>query len=281
MRTTRTGTHPPATAPGPRTLLSLAALLAAGLLLGGCAGRSAATADGTGTPPAGSAAVLDAYAQVQAEVDAAVRAGGPTAVEDALTASTAQVVKEADLASALGREVRLRITAAADTGGPAAASGCAVLWVRGGAAYWRGYHCVAPSPGPEVDLPEGQVPPDPSPPLANGPLEVAPEEFTMIMAALPPAVTALEAHAQVDAAMQLLSGSGPLPRVETQIRPAPDGSIDVAVAAFSYSDRHCILATRLSGVVEVWKPAKVQVQPGESSCDSWDAMSGLLKDPPH
>lgn len=236
MPSTRTHIHRPTLRTGSRTLMALAALSAAAILAG-CASGTETPTGGTSTPqPAGAAAVLDAYAQVQAEVDAAVRAGGPAAVEAALAASTAQVVKETDLASALGRQIRLRITAT-EPGAPSAASGCAVLAVREAATYWHSIQCIQPGPNPEVELPEGQWPPDPSPPIPNGPLDVNADQFRTIMAALPPVITALEAHAQVEAAMHDLSGYGPLPRVEAQIRPAPDGSTDLAVAAFSYADR--------------------------------------------
>ncbi len=55
----------------------------------------------------------------------------------------------------------------------------------------------------------------------------------------------------------------PEPGPETAI---PDGA-DIGVALWEPDTRDCLLGARIGGKVLVWRPSRVQLQPGELSCD--------------
>jgi hypothetical protein len=59
---------------------------------------------------------------------------------------------------------------------------------------------------------------------------------------------------------------------------ATDGTnIGVALAA----PDHCLLGARIDGKVQVWRPSRVQVQPGELSCAPETALARQGMRPPH
>jgi hypothetical protein len=74
-----------------------------------------------------------------------------------------------------------------------------------------------------------------------------------------------------------LPGRRPLP-------PAPqvvtDGS-DIGVALAAPDDHSCLLGARIDGKVLVWRPSRVQVQPGELSCAPGTALARQGTRPPH
>jgi hypothetical protein len=71
------------------------------------------------------------------------------------------------------------------------------------------------------------------------------------------------------------AGSGPpLPQV------AVDGA-DVGVALWEPDGRVCLLGARVGGQVLVWRPSRVQLQPGELSCDPQTALARQGTRPPH
>ena len=54
---------------------------------------------------------------------------------------------------------------------------------------------------------------------------------------------------------------------------ATDGA-DLGVALSEPDDRSCLLGARTGGKVLVWRPSRVQLQPGELSCDPGTALAG-------
>jgi hypothetical protein len=66
----------------------------------------------------------------------------------------------------------------------------------------------------------------------------------------------------------------PLPQV------AVDGA-DVGVALWEPDGRGCLLGARVGGQVLVWRPSRVQLQPGELSCDPQTALARQGTRPPH
>jgi hypothetical protein len=61
---------------------------------------------------------------------------------------------------------------------------------------------------------------------------------------------------------------------------AVDGS-DIGVALFEPDSRGCLLGARVDGRVLVWRPSRVQVQPGELSCDPGTALARQGTRAPH
>ena len=73
-----------------------------------------------------------------------------------------------------------------------------------------------------------------------------------------------------------LPGRRPLPPTP---QVATDGTnIGVALAA---PDHSCLLGARIDGKVQVWRPSRVQVQPGELSCAPETALARQRMRPPH
>jgi hypothetical protein len=56
---------------------------------------------------------------------------------------------------------------------------------------------------------------------------------------------------------------------------------DVGVALWEPSGRNCVLGSRLDDDVFVWRPSRVQMEPGELTCDSQTALARLGTRPPH
>ena len=61
---------------------------------------------------------------------------------------------------------------------------------------------------------------------------------------------------------------------DVRVTAAPGG-----VAAAAGDD--CVLARLRGRRIEVWRPSRVQLQPGELTCDSATAVAGLGQRPPH
>ena len=59
-----------------------------------------------------------------------------------------------------------------------------------------------------------------------------------------------------------------------------DGA-DIGVALFEPDGRACLLGARVGGQVLVWRPSRVQMQPGELSCDPGTALARQGTRPPH
>jgi hypothetical protein len=119
-------------------------------------------------------------------------------------------------------------------------------------------------PTPEIAIPEGfddtllavlqDLPPTPA----------APEVAGAVRAAMPPP--------EVDPVTGLGDVSAP---VEARV----DGG-DVGVALRG-PHRSCLLGARIDGRAAVWRPAAVQLQPGELSCDPATALAQQGTRPPH
>jgi hypothetical protein len=56
---------------------------------------------------------------------------------------------------------------------------------------------------------------------------------------------------------------------------------DIGVALFGPESRSCLLGARVGGEALVWRPSRIQVQPGELSCDPQTALAKLGIHPPH
>ena len=69
-------------------------------------------------------------------------------------------------------------------------------------------------------------------------------------------------------------GQQPAPQVAT------DGA-DIGVALAVPERRSCLLGARIDGKVQVWRPSRVQLQPGELSCDPATALARQGTRPPH
>jgi hypothetical protein len=63
-----------------------------------------------------------------------------------------------------------------------------------------------------------------------------------------------------------------------EVRMATQGS-DAGVSV--RGEDACLLGSRIEGEVLVWRPSRVQVQPGELSCDPATALGRMGIDPPH
>lgn len=74
-----------------------------------------------------------------------------------------------------------------------------------------------------------------------------------------------------------LPGRRPLPPTP---QVATDGA-DIGVALAVPDDHSCLLGARVDGKVLVWRPSRVQVQPGELSCAPGTALARQGTRPPH
>lgn len=124
------------------------------------------------------------------------------------------------------------------------------------------------------------------PPLLPEPKVVIPAGFDHtlgnLLGALPAAPTAGDVRARV-------TGGLPAPAVdpETGLRDLPPtvetavSGVDVGVSLREGNDGGCLLGARVGGVVMVWRPDRVQLQPGELSCDPQTALHLQGTRPPH
>jgi len=123
-------------------------------------------------------------------------------------------------------------------------------------------------------------------PLAPKPRVAIPAGFdstlAKLLAGLPAAPTAADVKALVMRAL-------PAPAVDpdTGLRglsptvAAAVSGADVGVSLWEPEDRGCLLGGRVGGRVTVWRPSRVQLQPGELSCDAQTALSLQGLRPPH
>lgn len=119
-----------------------------------------------------------------------------------------------------------------------------------------------------VDIPAAP-PPAPEPTVPAGADEV-------VRAQLQSAAARPEARAirtALTAALPAPKGSLP-PEVDVRL----DGA-DIGVALRGAGA--CVLGVRHAGKVEVWRPSRIQVAPGELSCDATTALGRLAQRPPH
>lgn len=114
-----------------------------------------------------------------------------------------------------------------------------------------------------------------------------------------PAVPVVPAGAEARVRAALRAAAGPaspdelraeiLRRVSALVTdPAPSQPPDVTVTvqgadvgAALAGAHDCLLARRVAGTVEAWRPPSVTVEPGELSCSAGTALAGLAKRSPH
>jgi hypothetical protein len=148
------------------------------------------------------------------------------------------------------------------------------------------YYGIIDSPG-RMDCPPGTAPvtPPTEAPVAVVQIPTGADELVerlLTDAARTPGAEAVRAALEAglrDAAARAGTGPGPPPQLpDPQV--ATDGD-DIGVALFEPGDRSCLLGARTGGRVAVWRPSRVQLQPGELSCDPGTALAGHGQRPPH
>ena len=130
--------------------------------------------------------------------------------------------------------------------------------------------------GHRTSCPVGATPlvPAPLPPAAYA---VIPPDFdstlTQLLAALPATPTAEQVTARV-------TGGLPSPGVDSatglrDLPPTVDATVsgaDLGVSLWAPRNRQCLLGARIGGHVTVGRPSRVQMQPGELTCDPQTAL---------
>ena len=146
------------------------------------------------------------------------------------------------------------------------------------------YYGVIGSPR-RTTCPSGAVPVVPPPP-APRPVVAIPPGFDRTLAellrSLPAESTAADVQGRVTSRL-------PVPAVdpETGLRglpPTVDAAVDgrdVGVSLWAAAGRGCLLGARVAGEVVVWRPSRVQLQPGELSCTAQTAVDLQGTAPPH
>jgi hypothetical protein len=133
------------------------------------------------------------------------------------------------------------------------------------------YYGIMGSPG-RIACPPGATPITP-PPAEPKPQIAIPDgadeliEQVLTRASRPP--DAEKVHAALVEGLGKAAAAGrepPLPQVVV------DGA-DVGVALWEPEGSACLLGVRVGGKVLVWRPSRVQVQPGELSCDPETALA--------
>ena len=138
-----------------------------------------------------------------------------------------------------------------------------------------------------IDCPANPTPvvPAPEPTTPDVQIPAGAEELVeRLLTGASRAPRASELRAQLEAGLGNAAagaGAGPgqaplLPEPQVATRGA-----DIGVALFEPDDRSCLLGARTGGKVVVWRPSRVQLQPGELSCDPGTALAGLGQRPPH
>lgn len=136
-----------------------------------------------------------------------------------------------------------------------------------------------------MNCPSGASPIVPAP-LAPKQRVVIPQGFDgtlkELMAALPVAPSPEDVRARVTLGLPA-PGVDPntrladlLPAVETAVN-----GVDVGVSLWEPDGRHCLLGARIGGHVMVGRPSRVQMEPGELSCDPQTALQLPSIRPPH
>lgn len=145
------------------------------------------------------------------------------------------------------------------------------------------YYGVVGSPR-RIACPEGAAPIAP-PPTRPGPRIAIPDGADELVERVLRRASGRPSADQVRAAVQegLNRAAAADPAGRGQAPPpevAVDGA-DIGVALFELDSRACLLGARLGGEVTVWRPSRVQLQPGELSCDPGTALARLGTRPPH
>ncbi len=123
-------------------------------------------------------------------------------------------------------------------------------------------------------------------PLPSKPHVVIPIGFestlAKLLAALPAAPTAADVRARLSGALASPAVDPAtglrdlLPAVETAV-----SGFDIGVSLWEADDRDCLLGARIGGQVTVWRPTRVQLMPGELTCDPQTALQSGGLHPPH
>jgi hypothetical protein len=123
-------------------------------------------------------------------------------------------------------------------------------------------------------------------PLAPVPRVEIPLGFDRALSKL---LTALPAATTVEAVARRVMSALPAPTVDpvsgiSNVLPAVTATVhaaDVGVSLWDADSRQCLFGARLAGAVTVWRPSRVQLQPGELSCDASAALELAGLRPPH
>jgi len=138
------------------------------------------------------------------------------------------------------------------------------------------YYGVIGSPQP-ISCPVGAtaVVPAPVPPQAQA---VIPQNFdstlTGLLAALPATPTAEEVAAAVQRGLPA-PGVDPntgIQDLQPTVKSVVNGT-DLGISLRAPSTRDCLLGTRIGGKVQVGRPSRTRMEPGELSCDPQTALS--------
>jgi hypothetical protein len=130
----------------------------------------------------------------------------------------------------------------------------------------RGASPVTPPPAtpePEIAIPDG-----------------ADELVERVLAAAGRRPDAEEVRASVQEGLRKAAAGDPAGREPPLPQVSTDGA-DVGVAMLEPDGRACLLGARVGGQVLVWRPSRVQLQPGELSCDPGTALARQGTRPPH
>lgn len=114
-------------------------------------------------------------------------------------------------------------------------------------------------------------------PLAPQPRVAIPADFDGPLAEL---LGALPAAPSAEGVSERVTGGLPAPGVDPNtglqnVAPGVQASVsgaDVGVALWEPDTRNCLLGARIGGQVSVWRPSRIQMQPGELSCDPQTAL---------
>ena len=123
-------------------------------------------------------------------------------------------------------------------------------------------------------------------PIPPRPKAVIPAGFDdtlkKILAALPALPTSAELKARVDLAL-------PAPALDPEsglrnLQPVFDTAVngpDVGISLRASTAEDCMLGARVGGKAMVWQPGRIQMQPGELTCDPQTALQLQGIQPPH
>jgi hypothetical protein len=140
------------------------------------------------------------------------------------------------------------------------------------------YYGVVGTPR-RIGCPEDATPVVP-PPTEPRPKVVIPAGADRLVGKVLAGASRAPAAAEVRAAV--LEGLGRAARGRSVPPPevATDGA-DIGVSLFEPDSRDCLLGARVDGQVLVWRPSRVQLQPGELSCDPGTALARQGLRSPH
>jgi len=127
-----------------------------------------------------------------------------------------------------------------------------------------------------ITCPEGATEIVPTP-ITPKPKAVTPAGFDTtlqkILAALAPTPTASDIKARVTQALPApaLDPRTGLRNLPPTIDTAVNGA-DVGISLRAFTAEDCLMGARVAGQVKVWQPSRVQMQPGELTCDPQTAL---------